>query len=169
MTKTTQSTHKKFRVKSASGKIFNPENAKNKRVKDCVQTSNVCTKDGCHGEIIIVDHAFHYGKEYNQDWPWLYSCTKCGSSVGMHPYTDIALGFLANKIERQARIKAKDVFKRLYEEKHMSRGKAYQWLSKAMHLTPEKTHFGLFNIDQCQEAERRSRSKLAHERMAVKL
>ncbi len=43
----------------------------------------------------------------NEDWPWVYICEGCGSYVGMHPFTDIPLGTLADAATREARKECK--------------------------------------------------------------
>lgn len=37
--------------------------------------------------------------------------------------------------------------------KQMRRNRAYRWLAKTMGIDPDKAHFGMFTLEQCQRAE----------------
>ena len=89
----------------------------------------------------------------------------------MGTYSDniTALGRLANKQLRQAKMRGHKAFDPLWKGKpkyFSSRPKAYKWLSKKMGIDIDKTHFGMFTEEQCGEATSLCRnlkkSKLKH-------
>ncbi|MBN2302088.1 MAG: topoisomerase DNA-binding C4 zinc finger domain-containing protein, partial [Lentisphaerae bacterium] len=68
---------------------------------------------------------FFYGC---RGWP------KCDILVGCHPGTTEPLGYPVNTETRQARIRAHDVFDKLWQGKaaFMTRHEAYQWLAEML-------------------------------------
>lgn len=88
---------------------------------------------------------------------YIYLCRDCDAYVGTHkdrPHE--ALGRLANKELREAKIKAHAAFDNLWNrkiakgfKKGHARAKAYKWLSKEMNIEPEYTHIGCFDVKQC--------------------
>ena len=88
----------------------------------------------------------------------LWACRPCKASCGCHPGGYEPLGFPAGKATRQARM-------RLHEDRldpiwkgrkgaKKKRGQVYRLLSARMGLPPERTHTGMFSIEQCREAWR---------------
>ncbi len=87
-----------------------------------------------------------------------YGCEgypKCTSTHGAHP-DGKPLGTPANKETKVARIRAHEVFDRLwkapegeYRKGLMKRREAYQWLQTAMKLSKDDAHIGKFDIEKC--------------------
>lgn len=79
-----------------------------KRVKDPlpVPTCN------CFGKIELVNNSEIYGREYGK-WPYAYLCRGCLSYVGLHPFTDIPLGILANAELRESKKRNKSYFDKI--------------------------------------------------------
>lgn len=117
----------------------------------------------CGGSVGIVSNAEIYGRPFG-DWPWALRCDdlSCDSYVGLHPFTAIPLGTLANRATRQARKSAKQAFNRIWRERQLSRAGAYAWLAAQMGLTAAECHFGLFDVRQCAKAQ-----TLAERRMSA--
>lgn len=61
------------------------------------------------------------------------------------------LGTLADSETRTARSLAHRSFDKIWKDKLLSRSDAYAVLSKHMNLPPEKTHIGMFNVEQSEE------------------
>lgn len=108
----------------------------------------------CGGHVAPVHNSEIYGTAFG-DWPWSYLCRGCGAYVGMHPYTNIPLGTLANKQQRDKRSAVKRMFNELWvsaPNRREARTKAYAWLASKMGLTEAECHFGLFDEDLCDKA-----------------
>jgi len=104
-----------------------------------------------HCSVQIVHHDYVYGRVYGE-WPWVYMCKACWAYVGMHPFTNIPLGTLADAQLRKARKECKQPFEVLFQSKKMTRDQAYAGLAAHMRLTSETCHFGWFDIGQCEKA-----------------
>jgi hypothetical protein len=116
------------------------------------------TCPNCARPVELVGNEKIYGKLFGE-WPWVYRCTDaaCDSYVGLHPFTAIPLGTLANKATRAARKAAKAAFNPLWlgvgtAPAEMSRTAAYAWLSNALGIEPARCHIGMFDIAQCRAA-----------------
>lgn len=97
-----------------------------------------------------VHHDEVYGRAYSE-WPWMLRCSGCDALVGLHPFTNIPLGTLASKAMRAARMRAKDAFNPLWQDGHMTRREAYQWLARQMGISNvEECHIGWFDEQQCK-------------------
>lgn len=129
---------------------FNPDKRAYRRIHDAVPVPNHCHL--CGSAVVAAHHDEVYGK-VRGDWPWVYRCRGCYATVGMHPGTDIPLGYLADQATGQARQKAKRAFKHLYETGYMTRRGAYRWLAARMGLPVSNCHFGYFTKRQCERAE----------------
>lgn len=106
----------------------------------------------CGSNVEIVSNDVIYGRKYGE-WPWAYRCSEvaCDSYVGMHPFTAIPLGTLANKATRAARKKAKAVFAVMWESKRMTRKEAYAWLAKRLEIeNVNHCHIGWFDAVMCE-------------------
>lgn len=106
----------------------------------------------CKGEVKFKDSSCIYNKSYGM----IYICTSCGAYVGVHKGTSTPLGSLANKELRLYRKEAHKYFDNIWRRKkktgdRYARSKAYKWLSNKMKLPPNKTHIGMFEIDQCKK------------------
>lgn len=102
----------------------------------------------CKSPTKLIDSKEVYGTHYG----YLWICRPCDAYVGCHPNTKRSLGRLANKELREVKKLAKEAFNELWKDGYMKRGQAYRWLSKAMELPEDQTHFGMFNIASCYKA-----------------
>lgn len=109
----------------------------------------------CGDHVSYVNNEKIYGRPYGR-WPFAYRCDSftCDSYVGVHPNTEKALGTLANRPMREARKEHKPKFFALLEKKGWGRNKGYKWLAEAMGLPRQKTHWGMFDVEQCELAGR---------------
>ncbi len=125
-----------------------------KRVTNPLPVPTQCPH--CRASVELVSNARIYGREYGK-WPFVYRCmdADCDAYVGLHPHTDIPLGPLANKAEREARKAHKPAFERLYRGRRArfaSRSDAYQWLADQLGIPVSQCHWGWFNVDQAERA-----------------
>ncbi|MDN7995948.1 DUF3268 family zinc-finger domain-containing protein [Burkholderia multivorans] len=79
----------------------------------------------------IVNNSAIYGREYGE-WPWAFLCRSCRAYVGLHPFTAIPLGTLADGPTREARKRAKAAFNPIWQSGAMSRTDAYVWLARQL-------------------------------------
>ncbi|WP_342656814.1 hypothetical protein GKC68_10495 [Pantoea sp. RSPAM1] len=107
----------------------------------------------CNAEVRIATHQEVYGRDYS-DWPYVYLCIDCGAYVGMHPFTDVPLGTLADFDTRQARKRCKKPFEKIWRSGLMSRTEAYHWLARELNINVSACHFGWFDVEQCESAKR---------------
>ncbi|MCT8350073.1 DUF3268 family zinc-finger domain-containing protein [Photorhabdus temperata] len=129
---------------------WNPSIKAIQRVKDPLPMPVNCHY--CNGDVIIASHKEVFGKNYSK-WPWLYICTECRAYVGMHPYTDIPLGYLADKATRNARLSSKRYFEEIWQSGKLTRTDAYRWLARKLGINKCECHFGWFDIDTCHRAK----------------
>lgn len=131
---------------------WNPSRKATKRVTNVIPAPTVCPF--CGSAVEIVENKAIYGRNYGE-WPWAYRCTDtndqcCDSYVGMHPFTSIPLGTLADPETRAARKQAKNLFNPIWQGGSKSRTEAYTWLAGELGITVGQCHFGWFDIQQCQ-------------------
>lgn len=112
--------------------------------------NNGVTCPYCRCPTALMDSAVIYGRSYGK----IYYCLICGAYVGCHPGSSRPLGTPANKALRTARHMAHQAFDPMRKFRKMSRAAAYAWLSEKMGLPPEKTHIGMFDLEQCAEVLR---------------
>lgn len=105
----------------------NPSRTATARVKNPLPAPTEC--HFCSGRVQIATHQEVYGRDYS-DWPYVYLCQGCGAYVGLHPFTAIPLGTLADKATRQARKECKNPFECIWQSRLMSRSQAYGWLAE---------------------------------------
>lgn len=129
---------------------WNPSRKATARVRDPFPVPEQCQY--CLDVVEIQHHDKIYGKAYGE-WPWMYVCVRCGARVGMHPFTAIPLGTLADEETRNARKLCKPSFERLWMEAGFERTGAYAWLASELGITTEQCHFGLFDISTCERAK----------------
>ncbi len=127
----------------------NPSRKATARVKNPLPAPTQCHH--CSDRVRIGTHEEVYGRDYS-DWPYVYLCEGCGAYVGLHPFTAIPLGTLADKRTRDARKSCKLPFERIWRSGSMSRSEAYKWLADKMGIPAEECHFGWFSAEQCQTA-----------------
>ena len=107
--------------------------------------------DYCGRRAEYVDSAeVYHGRSYGM----IYLCRPCKAYVGVHKGSDVPKGRLADAELRYWKKAAHAAFDPLwqYGEFRHRRNAAYRWLSEQMQLPVEKTHIGMFNIDQCRAA-----------------
>lgn len=107
----------------------------------------------CADTVELVENSVIYRGRSFGDWPYAYWCGGCHAYVGLHPDTDLPLGTLADKRTRDARNTCKKSFEAIWRDGYMTRKQAYQWLADQMGIGVDQCHFGLFEPQQCQEAE----------------
>lgn len=130
---------------------FNSSRTATARAKNVLPIPSECNL--CGGPVEVVTHEEIYGRLYG-DWPFAYRCEHCDSYVGMHPFTNIPLGTLADAEIREARKKCKPAFEKLWKNSAMfTRSEAYAYLAKQMNIPVEHCHFGWFDIEQCYKAK----------------
>lgn len=130
---------------------WNPSKKATERVKYKIEAPSACPF--CDSNVEIKHHSDVYGKTFG-DWPWLYKCTnaQCNSYVGMHPFTNIPLGTLADSLTRDARKKSKTLFQSLWMgKKTISRNEAYEWLASELGIPKSECHFGWFDVERCKQ------------------
>lgn len=81
--------------------------------------------------------------------------------VGTHK-DGTPFGTLADAETRKARSLAHQRFDKIWKDKLLSRSDAYAVLSKHMNLPPEKTHIGMFNVEQSEEVVKISEDLYKH-------
>lgn len=132
----------------------NPSRKAVKRVANPLPVPTTCHY--CGGDVKCDHHNDVYGQEYG-DWPWMYRCqnTACGAYVGLHQFTNIPLGTLANKALRDARHTAKNLFNPIWqgfkyvERRRIARTKAYEWLAGQLNIPTAECHFAWFDLPTC--------------------
>lgn len=142
----------------------NPNPRSIEKVKNPLPVPTVCPH--CGGPVVLGGHADVYGGRVYGNWPYVYMCQdkKCDSYVGLHPFTNIPLGTLANKETRNARKRCKPIFENLWRFKNspFERGEAYAWLADSLGIEVEQCHFGWFDIETCRRAYALCHEKLNH-------
>ena len=130
---------------------WNPSKKAIARVKDPLPIPTICRY--CNGDVRIVGHAAIYNGRTYGEWPWVYRCECCGARVGMHPYTNLPLGTLADDKLREVRNICKKPFEQLWQGAGiMGRTEAYRWLAEQLGKSVAQCHFGLFEADECERA-----------------
>ena len=129
----------------------NPSRKATARVKNPLPTPTSCPF--CDGLVRIGTHEEVYGRDYS-DWPYVYICESCRAYVGLHPFTAIPLGTLADQKTRDARKKCKPSFELLWRSGKMTRTQAYEWLAGKLGIPVGECHFGWFTPEQCEKAEK---------------
>lgn len=128
---------------------WNPSRRATARVKDPWPMQTQC--DCCSStNVDVVSNAVVYGKEYGK-WPYMVLCQDCYAYVGLHPFTNIPLGTMANKNLRNLRTKSKNLFIKFQKENEYSRTDAYEYLADLMGIETKHCHFAQFNEEQCEE------------------
>jgi len=136
---------------------WNPSRKAIARVRNPLPAPMECPY--CAKPVEIVNNSAIYGRPYGE-WPWAYACDGadgdgCGAYVGMHPFTAIPLGTLADAPTREARKKAKAAFNPLWQDKRMTRTEAYRWLAGALGIeNVEECHIGWFDAETCAQVVR---------------
>ncbi len=93
----------------------------------------------------------------NSKYGLFYGCVnypKCQSTHGAHNTGKLQgepLGIPADKETKEWRIKAHNVFDKLWKKNGLKRTEAYSLLQMIMGMEPEDAHIGKFNIRQCKK------------------
>lgn len=85
----------------------------------------------------------------NTEYGYQYKCPQCGAYVGCHKGTKKALGRVADKELRAAKMLAHKAFDVIWKTGYMSRSEAYKWLGEKLDLPKKYVHIGYFGIDTC--------------------
>ncbi|SEU36388.1 Protein of unknown function [Burkholderia cepacia] len=126
---------------------WNPSRRATARVKNPLPAPTKCPYDG--GPVEIVNNSAIYGRKYGE-WPWAFLCRSCRAYVGLHPFTKIPLGTLADGPTRDARKRAKAAFNPIWESGRMTRTDAYIWLARRLGIANhEECHIGWFDVATC--------------------
>lgn len=126
---------------------WNPSRRATARVKNPLPAPTTCPYDG--GPVEIVNNSAIYGREYGE-WPWAFLCRSCQAYVGLHPFTAIPLGTLADGPTREARKRAKGAFNPIWQSGAMTRTDAYVWLAQQLGIeNHEECHIGWFDVATC--------------------
>lgn len=130
----------------------NPSRSATARVKNPLPAPTECPY--CAGAVELVSNSEIYGRTFGE-WPWAYKCADddCDSYVGLHPFTSIPLGTLADAATRQARKEAKAAFNPLWQKwgtNGMTRTEAYAWLAGRLEIEDVNScHIGWFDVKTC--------------------
>jgi hypothetical protein len=129
---------------------WNPSRRATARVLNPLPAPTTCPN--CGGEVQLLGNERVYGRPYGE-WPYAYKCMDraCNSYVGLHPFTAIPLGTLANPRTRKARTDAKAVFNPLWQTGKRTRSEAYAWLASKLGIPVEECHVGWFDVKQCEK------------------
>lgn len=109
----------------------------------CVRRDLKC---GECGSLMVLRKSKKYGSLF-------YGCSRfpdCKGCHGAHP-DGRPLGTPANRKTSEARIRAHDVFDRIWKQRRMTRPQAYAWMRQAMGLSEAEAHIGHFTFEQCEK------------------
>jgi len=130
---------------------WNPSRKAIARVSNPLPAPEECPY--CESAVELVGNEKIYGHQYGK-WPWAYLCSNkgCCAYVGLHPYTAIPLGTLADAELRKWRKAAKDAFNPKWNSDvaNMSRSEAYAWLARELRIDAGECHIGWFDVPTCQ-------------------
>lgn len=126
----------------------------------------------CWWDVFLYNPSEIYWNKYkhiNDLWDWIptsfiYQCMECKARVWCHWDSKKPLWTLADKKTRNARNLCHKLLDPLWKIKQSwnyktwlqwkERKRLYKLLSKHMNIPIEKTHFGMFTIEQCRIAYR---------------
>lgn len=139
----------------------NPNPKSVARITDALPVPEVCPN--CGSAVRLGAHEEIYDGRRFGVWPYIYICegAECRSYVGLHPFTHLPLGTLADEKTRLARKSCKPAFEKLWKTgaAPMGRNEAYSWLADAMGITKAECHFAHFNAELCERAKTLCKSK----------
>lgn len=112
----------------------------------------------CGGPVRLVDNSRVYSPEYASLHPGkVYMCQRCGAYVGLHPHSHRALGILASRKMRRARMYCHDLFDSSWQGRrhaHRKRVRAYTELARRLGIPVEECHFGWMTVPEMRVAYR---------------
>jgi ssDNA-binding Zn-finger/Zn-ribbon topoisomerase 1 len=81
-----------------------------------------------------------------------YGCRRFPACRGTHnaTATGAPVGLPANKVTKDARVRAHAAFDQLWLKGNMTRSAAYRWLQFSMGLTSEQGHIARFDLAMCE-------------------
>ena len=109
----------------------------------------------CKCETVLVSDKEIYGKNSNYGGMYYRCLQNFNRYVGTCSDNKTSLGRIANKELRKRKMAGHKAFDPLWKIEptfFKSQAKAYEWLSIQMNLDLDKTHFGMFTIELCNEA-----------------
>ncbi len=106
----------------------------------------------CGGAVSIVNNAEIYRTSFGK-WPFAFYCTGCRKYVGLHPFTDLAMGTLANDQTRKARSTCKPAMLDWMARNGYSRTEGYKILAETFEVPRELFHCGFFTVESCQQVQ----------------
>lgn len=126
---------------------------------DIVIAGKICSYCNCETELVLGDVIYPH-KIAEQPRPKYldksyYKCIENDDHyVGTYADNITSLGRVANSALRKCKNMGHNIFDPLWKEKRAfeSQQAAYEWLSQQMNLPLKYTHFGMFTIEQCQQA-----------------
>jgi hypothetical protein len=105
----------------------------------------------CNNPAAMVKGSVIYPQYPDYHQKWFYQCAPCGAYVGCHPNSQRALGRLANKELRGAKMDAHNAFDALWRKyKKFSRKDAYKWLAESLGISRSDCHIGMFDVATCR-------------------
>ena len=107
----------------------------------------------CGGVIRLVPATTIYGEateRLGMEHEYIYQCQNCNARAGCHKGTTRPLGDVANEVLRLKRMETHKVFDTFWKSQHMTRSRAYKWLSEQMGIPKEEAHIGGFEMDACE-------------------
>jgi hypothetical protein len=126
-----------------------------------VISGKICPYCECETKLVGGEVIFPHRTSENPKPPFLlkkyYVCIKNQDHyVGTYSDNLKSLGRLADPVLRNLRSEGHKVFDPLWKEQGVfkTQRKAYEWLSISMDIPFRYTHFGMFSVEQCNEAIR---------------
>lgn len=108
----------------------------------------------CGGIVRLIPASTVYGEatqRLGMAHEFVYQCQNCNARVGCHKGTTRPLGDVANEVLRLKRMETHRVFDTFWKSRHMTRSKAYKWLSEQLDIPREEAHIGGFEMDTCEK------------------
>lgn len=130
-----------------------PSRSATKRVKDPLPMPTECNICQSNDIEVCSNSRIYHGKEYGK-WPWVVMCKSCYSYVGLHPFTGIPLGTLADSTTRDARKAVKSEFIKWMTISDIKRNDAYQILADELDIPKRECHVAWFDTARCQQASK---------------
>lgn len=106
----------------------------------------------CNSKVILASSERVYGK--GRYFGPIHICKNyptCDAYVGCHKGTTRALGRLANKELREAKMAAHAAFDPLWKDRGLKRTDAYAWLAEKLGIKMRDCHIAEFDVDKCQQ------------------
>jgi len=121
--------------------------------EDKILKGEICPYCNCKTE--LVSDKVIYGEDSNYGGMYYQCSLDKDHYVGTYSDNTTSLGRIANRELRKLKMQGHKAFDPLWKvspKYFSSRPKAYKWLSKKMAIDIDKTHFGMFDNQQCMDA-----------------